>query len=154
VSTAAAVQLASGLIIAREPILQIADRAWVAFPDAPVLLLRAVVSGRTRLPNRRPALTEIVTVAGHEFAATIGFDRRGQPKEVFLAGAREGSDLQFVIDDASIVISLALQYGVPARALAASMSRLPVARPGERGAAASVIGAAVDLLTRIEGGSA
>jgi hypothetical protein len=112
------------------------------------------MSNRTRLPNRRPALTEIITVGGREFAATVGFDRRGRPKEIFRAGAREGSDLQFVIADASIVISLALQYGVPAQALAASMSRLAVARPGEGGVAASVIGPAVDLLARIESGSA
>ena len=49
-----------------------------------------------------------------------------------------------ILDDASVVISVALQHGVPASALAKSITR---ASDGMgRIAAASAIGAALDLL--------
>jgi len=52
--------------------------------------------------------------------------------------------LAAILDDASVVISIALQHGSPASALAKSISRAPDAL-GQI-AAASVIGAALDLI--------
>jgi hypothetical protein len=105
----------------------------------------APAPSRERLPNRRPALTIDLLVGPRSYAATIGFDRHGAPKEIFLAGAREGSDMQAVLDDTAITISLALQHGISARALAAALSRI------SSGGAASIIGAAADLLSQYEG---
>lgn len=106
---------------------------------------------RERLPNRRPSLTVDLAVGYRTYKATIGFDLFGEPKEIFLSGAREGSDMQHVLDDTAIAISLALQHGIAAKALAESLSRLP-SDDGGRGPAASVIGAAADLLAEYEGG--
>lgn len=56
---------------------------------------------------------------------TIGFDPdTGRPSEVFYAeGFRSGSDLEFLVVDACIVISVALQSGIPAKDLSKSLSR-------------------------------
>ena len=55
-------------------------------------------------------------------------------------GAREGSQLDALLDDSSILISLLLQHGIEPAEISKSMSRI---RDGE---AASVIGALADLL--------
>ena len=48
---------------------------------------------RRRLPNRRPSETRALTAGNHQFQPTVGFDPRdGQPREVFLAGAKAGAD--------------------------------------------------------------
>lgn len=47
---------------------------------------------RRRLPNRRPAHTEVLTVAGQTFTTTVGFDPgTDRPCEVFLTACKEGS---------------------------------------------------------------
>ena len=65
-----------------------------------------------------------------------------------------------ILDDASVVISVALQHGIPAAALAKSVARLPsapltlsdLANPAgpQHTAPASVIGAVLDLLCGFE----
>ena len=114
---------------------------------------------RQRLPNRRPAHTETLEVAGQVFTATIGFDPAdGTPQEMFLTAGKEGSLLNALLADAAVIISIALQNGVPAAALAKSVGRLPAGpvapaglespRPGR--VAASPIGAALDLVSAFE----
>ncbi len=116
---------------------------------------------RTRLPNRRPAVTETLEVAGQCFEATIGFDpATGQPRELFLAGAKDGSALAAILDDAAVVISVALQHNVPAEALAKSVGRMPAGpvapadldRTPDQRVPASPIGAALDRVARWEAG--
>lgn len=49
---------------------------------------------RTRLPNRRPLVTEILIVGGRAIEASVGFDpATGRPRELFLTGATDGADL-------------------------------------------------------------
>ncbi len=115
---------------------------------------------RSWLPNRRPALTQDIEVGGHRFTATIGFDEHDRPKEVFLSGAKDGTDLAAILDDASVVLSVALQFGIPATALARSVARLPAVplappyldepRDSRERQPASVIGAALDLVKSLE----
>ncbi len=105
---------------------------------------------RQRLPNRRAALTEDISVGGHVYSATIGFDQRGQPKEIFLSGAQAASDMGAILADTSVVVSIALQCGVAAEAMAHSVSRVPHQVDGPPVHPASVIGAALDLLARVE----
>ncbi len=84
------------------------------------------VPHRHRLPNRRPCHTEVLEVDGQLFTASIGFDpETKQPREVFLSGGKQGSMLDALLGDAAVVISVALQHGVPAEALARSVARLP-----------------------------
>ncbi len=81
-------------------------------------------SPRQRLPNRRPSHTEILQVDGQVFTATVGFDECSQPRELFLMAGKEGSMLNALLADAAVVISIALQHGVTAAALAKSVGRL------------------------------
>ena len=116
-------------------------------------------SPRHHLPNRRPAHSEVLEVDGRAFTATVGFDpESGQPRELFLIAGKEGSMLNAMLADAAVVISVALQSGVPAAALAKSIGRLPPGpvtpadldhAPGQK-VPASPIGAALDLLRRFE----
>ena len=113
---------------------------------------------RRRLPNRRLSHTEALEIAGQAFTATVGFDECGRPREVFLTAGREGSLLNAMLSDAAVTISVALQSGVPAAALAKSVGRLPTGpvapvdldhAPGPK-EPASPIGAGLDLLRRFE----
>jgi hypothetical protein len=98
-------------------------------------------------------------VDGHEFTATVGFDPESdQPRELFLAAGNEGSMLNALLADAAVAISVALQSGIPAAALAKSVGRLPAGPVAPAGldhapvqkVPASPIGAALDLLRRFE----
>ena len=124
---------------------------------------------RTKLPSRRPSVTREFDFGNRRFSVTAGFDiSEGRPvlREVFVKGAssgdaKEGQDMAHIIDDASVLISLALQHAAPAPGLAKSMGRLPSAPVmpadldrSDGGAAArepaSIIGAIVDLLVELE----
>lgn len=115
---------------------------------------------RRRLPNRRQAVTETIEFAAGDgrvvqYEATIGFGELGQPKEIFLFGAKAGTDMAAVLADTAVALSVALQHGVAAEAMAMSISRIEPADGSARaGMPASVIGAALDLLTRYETGRA
>ena len=97
---------------------------------------------RRRLPDRRPNQTTDMLYDGTCYAVTVGFHPdTGEPREIFTGGARIGSNMDAILDDSSILLSLLLQHGVEPAALARSMGRL-----GRGGQAASVIGALADLL--------
>lgn len=108
---------------------------------------------RRRLPTRRPSTTSRIAAAGIEAHATVGRDpASGEPREVFLrptGGSRAGSDVDYLVDDVAVVISVALQHGVPAEALARNVGRLgdydEAGRYRELGPA-SIVGAALDLV--------
>ncbi len=103
---------------------------------------------RTRLPNRRPNETADLLFEGQRYHVTIGFDLDGRAGEVFCHGAKVGSSMDLLLDDACVALSLLLQHGVKPRDLAHSMGRL-----GD-GAAASIIGALVDLVAVYDNGAA
>ena len=116
---------------------------------------------RHRLPNRRPSETRALEVAGQVFEATVGFDpEHRQPRELFLSGGKSGSMLDALLGDVAVVVSVALEHGVPTTALAKSISRVPalplaltdLATPaGPRSTMpASVVGLALDLLREFE----
>jgi len=111
---------------------------------------------RRHLPDRREAVTETVSFAAGDgrvvrYEATIGLDELGRPKEVFLGGAKAGTDMAAVLADTAVALSVALQHGVTAEAMAMSVSRVESADGSTRGGMpASVIGAALDLLVRYE----
>ncbi|MFN2582107.1 MAG: vitamin B12-dependent ribonucleotide reductase, partial [Candidatus Dormibacteria bacterium] len=72
---------------------------------------------RKRLPSERQALTHRFEVSGHEGYITVGLYDDGQPGEIFLKMAKEGSTVSGLMDSFATAISLALQYGVPLQAL-------------------------------------
>ena len=71
----------------------------------------------------------------------------GRPLEVFADGQKTGSTMAAFIDDACIVISIALQHGVAPAALARSLSTVPVWVNGVKGEGpASPVGAILAAL--------
>jgi ribonucleoside-diphosphate reductase alpha chain len=72
---------------------------------------------RRRLPETRSALTHKFDIAGHEGYLTVGLFKDGQPGELFVTMAKEGSTIGGLMDSIGALTSMALQYGVPLEAL-------------------------------------
>jgi ribonucleoside-diphosphate reductase alpha chain len=72
---------------------------------------------RKRLPAERQAITHKFDIAGHEGYITVGLYDDGQPGEIFLKMAKEGSTISGLMDTFATTVSVALQYGVPLRDL-------------------------------------
>ncbi len=72
---------------------------------------------RRRLPDERPSITHRFDIAGHEGYITVGLFEDGQPGEIFLVMAKEGSTISGFADAFAQAISYALQYGVPLQVL-------------------------------------
>ena len=72
---------------------------------------------RRRLPDTRTAVTHKFDMAGHEGYLTVGLFDDGQPGELFITMAKEGSTIGGLMDTIGTLTSLALQYGVPLEAL-------------------------------------
>ena len=72
---------------------------------------------RHRLPNERQAVTHKFDISGHEGYITVGLYDDGQPGEIFLKMAKEGSTISGLMDTFATTVSVALQYGVPLRDL-------------------------------------
>jgi len=72
---------------------------------------------RHRLPATRPSITHKFEVGGHEGYLNVGLFEDGQPGELFITMAKEGSTVGGMMDAFATAISLCLQYGVPLEAL-------------------------------------
>jgi ribonucleoside-diphosphate reductase alpha chain len=77
----------------------------------------AALPHRRRLPAERSAITHRFDIAGHEGYITVGLYPDGQPGEIFLKMAKEGSTVSGLMDSFATTVSVALQYGVPLRDL-------------------------------------
>ncbi|HZY61176.1 MAG TPA: vitamin B12-dependent ribonucleotide reductase [Edaphobacter sp.] len=72
---------------------------------------------RHRLPAERASVTHKFGLAGHEGYITVGLYPNGQPGEIFIRMAKEGSTVSGLMDSFATAISLALQHGVPLKVL-------------------------------------
>jgi ribonucleoside-diphosphate reductase alpha chain len=72
---------------------------------------------RHRLPEERASITHKFAVGGHEGYITVGLYPTGQPGEIFIKMAKEGSTVSGLMDAFATSISLALQHGVPLKVL-------------------------------------
>lgn len=97
-------------------------------------------SARNRLPNRRASISSSFARDGACFEMTAGFYANGQPGEIFLNADRANSLLDFLMSDAAILASIALQYGASLDELRHAMKR------DTRGIPSSPIGAALDRI--------
>ncbi|MFC1499503.1 vitamin B12-dependent ribonucleotide reductase [Candidatus Zixiibacteriota bacterium] len=79
---------------------------------------------RRRLPDERRAITHKFTVGSHEGYLTVGMYEDGQPGEIFIVMAKEGSTISGLMDTIATMISLTLQYGVPLSALVNKFSHM------------------------------
>jgi ribonucleoside-diphosphate reductase alpha chain len=87
--------------------------------EAEVVRLReqAGMPLRRRLPETRNAKTHKFELAGHEGYITVGLFEDGQPGELFVTMAKEGSTIGGLMDTIGALTSMALQYGVPLESL-------------------------------------
>jgi ribonucleoside-diphosphate reductase alpha chain len=97
-----------------------ADRTRLQELEAEVAKLRQEAGQplRRRLPETRTAVTHKFDIAGHEGYLTVGLFEDGQPGELFITMAKEGSTIGGLMDSIGTLTSLSLQYGVPLEALA------------------------------------
>jgi len=68
---------------------------------------------RHKLQDERMSVTHKFNVGGHEGYITVGLYPDGEPGEIFVTMAKEGSTVSGLMDSFSCAISLALQHGVP-----------------------------------------
>ena len=72
---------------------------------------------RHRLPEERASLTHKFNIGGHEGYITVGLYPNGQPGEIFIRMAKEGSTVSGLMDSFATAASLSLQHGVPLKVL-------------------------------------
>lgn len=96
---------------------------------------------RDLLPTRRTAETFTLTLdALRQFQVTVGYYKNGQLGEVFISGAKSGTEVEAVARDGAVLLSLALQYGIPLEVIRGAITREP------NGRAMTVVGAVVDKM--------
>jgi hypothetical protein len=79
------------------------------------------------------------------FVVTVGFFDDGTPGEVFIDGCKTGTDIESIARDAGVLLSLALQHGVPPETIRHAVTRGASEEP------ASILGAIVDALPAAAG---
>ena len=72
---------------------------------------------RHRLPAERASVTHKFGLGGHEGYITVGLYPNGQPGEIFIRMAKEGSTVSGLMDSFATAVSLSLQHGVPLKVL-------------------------------------
>ena len=82
-----------------------------------ILRAKASQPQRQRLPDTRVALNHKFDIAGHEGYITVGLFENGQPGEIFIQMAKEGSTIGGLMDTVATLTSISLQYGVPLESL-------------------------------------
>ncbi|MFZ0481403.1 MAG: vitamin B12-dependent ribonucleotide reductase [Terriglobales bacterium] len=70
---------------------------------------------RHRLQEERMSVTHKFNVSGHEGYLTVGLYPSGDPGELFIKMAKEGSTVSGLMDSFALAVSVALQHGVPLR---------------------------------------
>ena len=83
-----------------------------------------VAPRRHKLPDERHSITHKFDIAGHEGYITVGLYEDGQPGELFLTMAKEGSTISGFADAFAQAVSYALQYGVPLQDLVDKFSHV------------------------------
>ncbi len=71
-----------------------------------------MLSQRQVLPETRSSITHKFSINGHEGYLTIGLHPDGQPGEIFIKMAKEGSTMSGMCQAYCRAFSLALQYGL------------------------------------------
>jgi ribonucleoside-diphosphate reductase alpha chain len=72
---------------------------------------------RHKLKEERMSVTHKFNIGGHEGYVIVGLYPNGEPGEIFIKMAKEGSTVSGLMDSFSLTTSIALQHGVPLRLL-------------------------------------
>jgi hypothetical protein len=90
-------------------------------------------ANRHRLPDERAGITHHFSIAGHEGYLTVGLYPNGQPGEIFIRMAKEGSTIAGLMECFGTVVSVSLQHGVPLKVLCDKLSHTVSSRQAGRG---------------------
>ena len=106
------------------------------------------MSERAALPARRAAETFQLTHGGKNttFMVTFGYYENLRLGEIFISGAKAGSEVEAVARDGAVLLSIALQYGVPVETIKGAITR------NLDGTPSTIIGAVVDKIGTDDGG--
>lgn len=96
---------------------------------------------RHALPLRRASETCDFSHDGICYTLTVGLYDDGRPGEIFIDGPKAGSGAQVNATDAAVILSIAMQHGVPVETLRAAVSRNAAGEP------TGPIGAVLDRLS-------
>jgi len=101
-----------------------------------------MIAARFTLPARRASETFELSFGGQNklFHVTVGYYPNGDVGEVFISGAKAGSEVEAVARDGAVLLSIALQYGVPLETIKHALTR------EQDGSPSTIIGAVVDQL--------
>jgi hypothetical protein len=95
---------------------------------------------RTTLPQRRSHEAFNFTHWDQRYAVGIGRAADGSLKEIFINGGKTGMQMDTLARDSAVLLSIALQYGVPIEPMRHAITR------NSDGTACGPIGALLDLL--------
>ncbi len=79
---------------------------------------------RHKLPDERKSITHKFDIGGHEGYLTVGLYEDGQPGELFVTMAKEGSTISGLMDAFATQTSYALQFGVPLKFMVDKFSHM------------------------------
>jgi ribonucleoside-diphosphate reductase alpha chain len=77
---------------------------------------------RNHLPDERRSVTHKFRVGSHEGYLVVGLYPDGQPGEIFITMAKEGSTMSGLINSVAQAVSVGLQFGVPLRLFCSKFS--------------------------------
>jgi ribonucleoside-diphosphate reductase alpha chain len=106
-----------------------------------------MTAARRVLPQRRHVetfeLKHRTETTEQTYTVSVGYFESGpfvSPAEVFVSGSKVGSAVEAVARDATVLLSIALQFGVPLEVIHGAITR------DASGHASSIIGAIIDHL--------
>src|SRR5437879_9448917 len=68
---------------------------------------------RHKLKEERMSITHKFNIGGHEGYIIVGLHPNGEPGEIFIKMAKEGSTVSGLMDSFALAVSISLQHGVP-----------------------------------------
>lgn len=105
----------------RTPVAKKEKKAVKTMKVATISFPVAEIRNRMRLPDTRQATTHKFVLGGHEGYFTVGLYPDGNPGELFLKMAKEGSTVSGLGDVIGILVSMALQWGVPLESITSKL---------------------------------
>ena len=88
-------------------------RPGAAAPHEPEDMNAPPRAVRHKLQEERASITHKFNIGGHEGYITVGLYPNGEPGELFITMAKEGSTVSGLMDSFALAVSIALQHGVP-----------------------------------------
>ncbi len=79
---------------------------------------------RHRLKDERMSVTHKFNIGGHEGYITVGLYPNGEPGELFIKMAKEGSTVSGLMDSFALAVSIALQHGVSLKLLSEKFAHM------------------------------